>query len=74
MKTEYAQAFLVLSISDLIFFVCPFKLYGFLVLAYVAALGESLFWKREFSKQLRQLSISINWFPNIILGGYLLLS
>lgn len=43
MKTEYAQAFLVLSIFDLIFFVCPFKLYGFLVLAYVAALGESLF-------------------------------
>ena len=74
MKTEYAQAFLVLSIFDLIFFRLSIQIVWFSGLAYVAALGESLFWKREFSKQLGQLSISINWFPNIILGGYLLLS
>lgn len=56
------------------FFRLSIQIVWFSGLVYVAALGESLFWKREFSKQLGQLSISINWFPNIILGGYLLLS
>lgn len=43
MKTEYAQAFLVLSIFDLIFFCLSIQIVWFSGLAYVAALGESLF-------------------------------